>query len=91
VRSDFWSGELYRDLKLRGLFQEKTDIALSLSSDGVKVFKTRSAFQIWPIMLVCTTLLQYVLATLQMESPGSRAAAMLFIVTKLTRASEHLR
>lgn len=57
MRSDFWTGELYRDLKLRGLFQEKTDIALSLSSDGVKVFKTRSAFQIWPIMLVRAFLL----------------------------------
>lgn len=43
---------MFTDLKQQGLFQEKTDIALSLSTDGVKVFKTRSAFQIWPIMLV---------------------------------------
>jgi hypothetical protein len=52
VRSDFWSGGLFKDLRQLGLFSEKTDIALSLSSDGVKVFKTRTAFQIWPIMLV---------------------------------------
>jgi hypothetical protein len=54
IRSDFWTGELFRDLQAKGLFSLRTDVALALSSDGVKVFKTRSAFYIWPIMLVST-------------------------------------
>jgi hypothetical protein len=52
VRSDFWTGTLCRDQERKGLFSQITDVALALSSDGVKVFKTRSAFNIWPIMLV---------------------------------------
>jgi hypothetical protein len=52
LRSDFWTGQLYRDLRTKQLFTDMTDIALALSTDGVKVFKTRSAFYIWPIMLV---------------------------------------
>jgi hypothetical protein len=54
IRSDFWTGELFRDLQAKGLFSLRTDVALALSSDGVKVFKTRSSFYIWPIMLVST-------------------------------------
>ncbi|KAA8910744.1 hypothetical protein FN846DRAFT_774739, partial [Sphaerosporella brunnea] len=41
TRSDFWTGELYSDLEKKGLFPCITDMALALSSDGVKVFKTR--------------------------------------------------
>ena len=54
IRSDSWTGALYKDLKELGLFSEDTDIALTLSTDGVKVFKTRSTFNIWPLMLVST-------------------------------------
>jgi hypothetical protein len=54
IRSDFWTGELFQDLQAKGLFSLRTDVAFALSSDGVKVFKTRSAFYIWPIMLVST-------------------------------------
>jgi hypothetical protein len=53
LRSDFWTGQLCRDLKeKKGLFSKLMDMGLSLSTDGVKVFKTRSAFNIWPLMLV---------------------------------------
>jgi hypothetical protein len=53
LRSDFWTGQLCRDLKeIKGLFGKLMDMGFSLSTDGVKVFKTRSAFNIWPLMLV---------------------------------------
>jgi hypothetical protein len=51
IRSDFWTGDLFSDLEKNGLFPSITDLAFALSSDGVKVFKTRSTFYIWPIML----------------------------------------
>ncbi|KAA8913721.1 hypothetical protein FN846DRAFT_758884, partial [Sphaerosporella brunnea] len=41
VRSDFWTGELCCELERKGLFPCITDVAFALSSDGVKVFKTR--------------------------------------------------
>jgi hypothetical protein len=51
IRSDFWTGDLFSDLEKNGLFPLITDLAFALSSDGVKVFKTRGTFYIWPIML----------------------------------------
>ena len=56
LRSDFWSGKLFQDLKKKGLFASETDLAFALSSDGVKVFKSRRAFYIWPLILVCLNL-----------------------------------
>jgi hypothetical protein len=55
-RSDFWSGDLFQDLKAKGLFRKETDMAFVLSSDGVKVFKSRRAFYVWPLILVCLNL-----------------------------------
>jgi hypothetical protein len=55
-RTDFWSGDLFQDLKSKDLFGADTDIALTLSTDGVKVFKSRRAFNIWPLMLLCLNL-----------------------------------
>jgi hypothetical protein len=56
IRSDFWSGDLFADMKSKGLFQTETDMAFIMSSDGVKVFKSRHTFCIWPIILVCLNL-----------------------------------
>jgi hypothetical protein len=36
-RLDFWTGTLYHQFRVRGLFADKTDLAFILSSDGVKV------------------------------------------------------
>lgn len=52
VRSDFWSSDLFDTLKQKGLFQQDTDVAFMMSTDGVRVFKSRKAFNIWPILLV---------------------------------------
>ena len=51
IRSDFWTGELFKDLRKKDLFPNITDMAFMLSSDGVKVFKARDDFSIWPLML----------------------------------------
>jgi hypothetical protein len=58
--SDFWSGGLYKDLRTQNtsggsFFSRDTDVAFFLSTDGVKVFKSRRAFYIWPILLVSST------------------------------------
>ncbi|KAH0604134.1 uncharacterized protein H6S33_007165 [Morchella sextelata] len=50
--SDFWSAELFLNLKEKGLFPDDTDIGFMLSTDGVKVFKFRRNFSIWPILLI---------------------------------------
>jgi hypothetical protein len=58
--SDFWTGTLIKDLKKtdeqRGervpMFSQDTDLAFFLSTDGVKVFKSRRAFHIWPLLLI---------------------------------------
>ena len=36
-RSDFWSGDLFHDMRRKGLFEADTDMAFTLSTDGVKV------------------------------------------------------
>jgi len=36
-RSDFWSGDLFHDMRCKGLFEADTDMAFTLSTDGVKV------------------------------------------------------
>ena len=61
-KSDFWTGELIQDLQTRDIksgvtnpmFSLDTDIAFMFSSDGVKVFKSRRTFYIWPLLLVST-------------------------------------
>jgi hypothetical protein len=55
--SDFWSADLMcelqeKDSAPRPMFSQDTDIAFFLSSDGVKVFKSRRAFYIWPLLLI---------------------------------------
>jgi hypothetical protein len=57
VMTDIWNGNLVKHLRSKTveagapILTRKEDIALMLSSDGSKVFKTRSAFHIWPIIL----------------------------------------
>ena len=59
IKSDYWTGELYKEQREKGLFpEENTDMAFMLTSDGVKVFKTRDDFSIWPLMLVCPSISQ---------------------------------
>ncbi|KAH8152180.1 uncharacterized protein LAJ45_03606 [Morchella importuna] len=50
VRTDFWSSDLFEEKK--EFFPNDTDIAFLLSTDGVRVFKSRRNFSIWPILLV---------------------------------------
>jgi hypothetical protein len=55
--ADFWSADLIqelqeRDCAERSMFSQDTDLAFFLSSDGVKVFKSRRAFHIWPLLLI---------------------------------------
>ena len=45
---DVWDGQLLR--RLRGVFSRKTDIALSLNTDGVAIFKS-SSWSLWPVFL----------------------------------------
>ncbi|KAI5850569.1 hypothetical protein DFP73DRAFT_524296 [Morchella snyderi] len=53
LRTDFWSSDLFQDLRQKGLFEADTDLGFMLSTDGVKVFKSRRSFNIWPLLLVC--------------------------------------
>jgi hypothetical protein len=60
--ADFWTGKLIEDLKKKDeqrgekvpMFSQDTDLAFFLSTDGVKVFKSRRAFHImiWPLLLI---------------------------------------
>lgn len=52
IRSDYWSSDHFQDMKAKGFFAADTDLAFMLSTDGVKVFKSRRSFSIWPILLV---------------------------------------
>ncbi|KAI5836991.1 hypothetical protein DFP73DRAFT_487982, partial [Morchella snyderi] len=45
LAEDFWNGSLYRDQRAKGLWSQRTDIGLFFSTDGVRVFKTRTNFQ----------------------------------------------
>ena len=49
---DFWNGTLFNKLQEQGLFKEDTDLGFFCSSDGVRLFKSRTNFAIWPIMLL---------------------------------------
>jgi hypothetical protein len=46
---DFWNGDLVKKLKNDGFFKTRTEIALTLSVDGVQLVK-QGTHQVWPIM-----------------------------------------
>ena len=48
----FFGGELFKQLKARGLFQGQRDLAMFLTTDAVKVFKSRQEFKCQPIAAV---------------------------------------
>ena len=53
----FFGGELYKQLRERsGLFQGHQDLALFLTTDAVKVFKSRIEFKCQPIAAVSLSL-----------------------------------
>ena len=56
IIADIWDGKLLRSLKEKGLFANLTDLAFSFHTDGVKLFKTRSAFHIWSLVLIINNL-----------------------------------
>lgn len=56
IMTDIWNGKLMSCLRDKGLFSNTTDLALSFHTDGVKLFKTRSAFHIWPLLLIINNL-----------------------------------
>ena len=56
IITDIWNGKLLSRLREKGLFSNATDLALSFHTDGVKLFKTRSAFHIWPLVLIFNNL-----------------------------------
>lgn len=49
---DFWNGDLFKKLRQKGVFITGTDVAFLFSTDGVRLFKTRSNFQIYPLLLI---------------------------------------
>ncbi|KAI5816186.1 Transposase family tnp2-domain-containing protein [Pyronema omphalodes] len=51
-RTDFWSSDFCDRLKSKGMLDKDTDIAFFLSMDGVRVFKSRRSFSIWPLLLI---------------------------------------
>lgn len=56
IITDIWNGKLMGRLREKGLFSNTTDLALSFHTDGVKLFKTRSAFHIWPLLIIINNL-----------------------------------
>jgi len=52
IMKDIWDGELIKDLTKDGLFSQATDMALGLLTDGVQVFKIRSKFSVWPVLIM---------------------------------------
>ena len=52
VLEDFWGSKLDIRLREMGLFQNDTDLGFYLSTDGIKVYKSRVEFHNWPILLV---------------------------------------
>ena len=56
IISDIWNGKLIHELVERGLFANKSDISLSFHTDGVKLFKSRTAFHVWPLLLIINNL-----------------------------------
>lgn len=56
IMTDIWNGKLLAQLREIGLFNQHTDLSLSFYTDGVKLFKTRSAFHIWPLLIIINNL-----------------------------------
>lgn len=53
LTTDFWNSRLFRSQKQKkNLYQNPTDLAFFMSTDGVRVFKTRTNYIIWPIILI---------------------------------------
>ena len=52
VITDIWDGKLLQELRERGLFMNKSDISLSFHTDGVKLFKSRQSFHVWPLLII---------------------------------------
>jgi hypothetical protein len=50
--TDVWNGHLIKILQQKHILDRETDLCFTFSTDGVKVFKTRSAFHIWPLFLI---------------------------------------
>lgn len=51
--NDWWNAKLCKDLQdEQGILKNDTDIAFQFSTDGVKIFKTRSDFSVWPLLLI---------------------------------------
>lgn len=52
-RRDIWDGTLMTELRTKKhLFKNPTDLAFLFSTDGVRVFKSRSLFSVWPLILI---------------------------------------
>ena len=56
ILTDVWNGRLIGHLRARGLLQNPEDIVFAFHTDGVKLFKTRSAFHVWPLILTIANL-----------------------------------
>lgn len=49
---DFWGSRLHRDLKEEGLFTQDTNLGFFFSTDGIDIFRERTSFDVWPLILV---------------------------------------
>ena len=56
VLTDIWNGRLIGHLRARGLPENPGGIVFAFHTDGVKLFKTRSAFHVWPLILTIANL-----------------------------------
>lgn len=56
VITDIWNGKLFHELSERGLFQNTSDLSLSFHTDGVKLFKSRKSFHVWPLLIIINNL-----------------------------------
>lgn len=52
LSEDFWTSGLYQSQKAQGLYADDTDIGFLFSTDGVRVFKTRSNYTVYPLLLL---------------------------------------
>lgn len=55
IVTDFWDGQLFKDLRGKGFFGDVRDIALAFSTDGLQLFKI-GTYDVWPLMALIINL-----------------------------------
>lgn len=55
IVTDFWDGQLFKDLRGKGFFGDVRDIALAFSTDGLQLFKI-GTYDVWPLLALIINL-----------------------------------